>query len=92
MTPFLIVLAGMALAVLLLAGWRQLIDMHEDDSIHLGEQQGGVIKDQLTLARKVGSIDHWAKLLTLATVAYGLALGGYFIYQQWVESGRLPGS
>ena len=91
MTPFVTIWAGMALAVLILAAWRQFIDLHEDDTIHLGEQQAEVVKDQVTMARKIGTIDHWAKLLALATVIYGVALGGFYLYQQWVDSSKLSG-
>ena len=91
MTPFVIIWAGMALVVLILAAWRQFIDLHEDDTIHLGEQQAGMVKEQVTMARKIGTIDHWAKLLALATVIYGVALGGFYLYQQWVDSSKLSG-
>ena len=92
LTPFIAIWAGMALAVLILAAWRQLIDLHEDDSLHLGEQQGGMVSEQASLARKLTVVDRWGKLLTIATVAYGAALAGYYLYQQWVDSGKLPGS
>ena len=92
MTPLVAVWAAMALVVLILAVWRQFIDLHEDDTIHLGEQESGMVRDQVTMARKIGSIDHWAKILTVATVLYGLALGSFYLYQQWIESSKLPGS
>ena len=92
LTPFIAIWAGMALAVLILAAWRQLIDLHEDDSLHLGEQQGAMVTEQASLARKLTVIDRWGKLLTIATVAYGVALAAYYVYQQWIDSGRLPGS
>jgi arsenate reductase-like glutaredoxin family protein len=47
----------MALVLLVLAAWRQFIDLHEDDTIHLGEQQAGMVNEQATLARKVGVIE-----------------------------------
>jgi hypothetical protein len=92
MTPFIAIWAAMALAVLILAAWRQFIDFHEDDSIHLGEQQSGMVNDQVTLARKVGVIDRWGKVLTVATIAYGVGIACYYLYQQWIDSSRLPGS
>ncbi len=91
MTPFVTIWAGMALVVLILAAWRQFIDLHEDDTIHLGEQQAGLVNEQVTMARKIGTIDHWAKMLALATVVYGVALGGFYLYQQWVDSSKLAG-
>ncbi len=92
MTPFIAVWAAMALAVLILAAWRQLIDSHEDDTIHLGEQQTAMVSEQANLARKHIVVDRWSRVLTIATVVYGVALGGYYLYQGWIDSGRLPGS
>ena len=92
MTPLIAVWAAMALAVLILAAWRQLIDLHEDDTIHLGEQQTAMVSEQANLARKLTVVDRWSRLLTIATVAYGIALAGYYLYQQWIDSSRLPGS
>lgn len=92
MTPFLAVLAAMALAVLILAGWRQFIDLHEDDTIHLGERETGMVTEQASLARKVGTINRWSRVLTIVTAVYGVALAAYFLYQQWIDSGKLPGS
>jgi len=91
MTPFIAVWAGMALVLLVLAAWRQFIDLHEDDTIHLGEQQAGMVNEQATLARKVGVIDRWTKLLTVITVVYGVGIGGYYLYAQWIGSTKLPG-
>ena len=70
----------------------EFIDMHEDDTIHLGDQQGGLVKEQLTMAKKIGVIDRWGKVLTIATVAYGVGIACYYLYVQWVDSGKLPGS
>ncbi len=82
----------MALAVLILAAYRQFLDFHEDDSIHLSEQQSGMVKDQANFAKKLGVLDRWGKLLTVATIAYGVGIACYYLYQQWIESGKLPGS
>lgn len=92
MTPFIAIWAVMALGVLLIAGWRQFIDLHEDDTIHLGDQETGMVKEQATLARKMGTINRWSKVLTIATVTYGVGIACYYLYQQWIESGKLPGS
>lgn len=90
MTPFIAVWAVMALGVLILAAWRQFIDLHEDDTIHLGDQEAGLVNEQVTFARRADALARWSRLLTIATVAYGAALGGYYLYQQWIESSKLP--
>jgi hypothetical protein len=92
MTPFIAIWAVMALAVLILAAWRQFIDLHEDDTIHLGDQQAGVIKDQATLARKMDTVNRWSRVLTIATIVYGVGIACYYLYQQWIDSSKLPGS
>jgi len=92
MTPFIAVWAAMALVVLILAAWRQFIDLHEDDTVHLADGEQGMIKEQETLARKVGKLTLWSRVMTAATVAYGIGLAGFYLYQQWIESTKLPGS
>lgn len=90
MTPFLAIWAVMAAAVLVLAVWRQLADLHEDDSIHLGDQETAVVKEQAVMARKQESMGRLSRVLTVATLIYGMALGGYYLYEQWVLSSKLP--
>ena len=86
MTPFIVVWAAMAVAILALAAWRQVIDLHEDDSIHLHDGQTGLVKDQFALIGKIKSIDRVGKTLTIVAAAYGLALVGWVVYQQWIGS------
>lgn len=90
MTPFFAIWAVMAAAVLIIAVWRQLVDLHEDDSIHLGDQETAVVKEQATMAKKQEAIGKVSRVLTVATLIYGMALGGYYLYEQWVLSGKLP--
>jgi hypothetical protein len=89
MTPYIVVWAAMAVAVLALAAWRQVIDMHEDDSIHLGDGQTALVTNQVTLAQKIKSIDRVGKLLTVVAALYGLGLCGWMVYQQWIGSMKL---
>lgn len=91
MTPYVVVWAVLALIVLALAAWRQVIDMHEDDSIHLNDSQAGLVNEQLSLVKKVTAIDRVGKVLTVMTFLYGLALASWVLYQQWLESSKLPG-
>lgn len=92
MTPFLALWAVMAAAVVVLAVWRQLSDLHEDDSIHLSDRETAMVQEQVTMARKLEAMSKWSRVLTIATLVYGLALGGYYLYLQWIESGKLPSS
>ncbi len=89
MTLFILVWAAMVVAILALAAWRQVIGMHEDDSIHLHDRQSGLVQQQFTLAGKIRSIDRAGKALTIVAVLYGVALAGWVLYQQWIGSMKL---
>jgi hypothetical protein len=89
MTPYVAVGALLALSVLVLAAWRQVIDLHEDDSIHLKEAEAGMVKDQVALAQRIKSVDRAGKTLTVIAALYGLAMAGWVIYRQWIESAKL---
>ncbi|MCC6537959.1 MAG: hypothetical protein IT162_10440 [Bryobacterales bacterium] len=92
MTPMFALLAVMAAAFLALLVWRQLVDLHEDDSLHLGDQQTAVVREQADMTKKVTMLDRWSRILGVTTTVYGLALGGYYLYSQWLDSSKLPGS
>lgn len=89
MTPYVAVGALLALSVLILAAWRQVMDLHEDDSIHLKEAEAGMVKDQVALAQRIKSVDRAGKTLTVIAALYGLAMAGWVIYRQWIESAKL---
>jgi hypothetical protein len=75
--------------VLALAGVRKHMTKDEDDTVHLGEAKIGVVQKQLSLSNTLTQLDRWGKVLTVATVLYGLALVGRFIYMGWVDSSQL---
>ncbi len=89
MTPYVAVGALLALSVLILAAWRQVMDLHEDDSIHLKEAEAGMVKDQVNLAQRIKTVDRAGKTLTVIAALYGLAMAGWVIYRQWIESAKL---
>lgn len=90
MTTYVAIWAVLALIVLALAGWRQMIGIHEDDSIHLKESQASLVTEQVALGRKITTIDRVGQALTVVTILYGLALAGWVIYEQWLISSKLP--
>ena len=89
MTPYVAVGALLALSVLILAAWRQVMDLHEDDSIHLKEAEAGMVKNQVDLAQRIKVVDRAGKTLTVIAALYGLAMAGWVIYRQWIESAKL---
>ena len=89
MTPYVAVGALLALSVLILAAWRQVMDLREDDSIHLKEAEAGMVKNQVDLAQRIKVVDRAGKTLTVIAALYGLAMAGWVIYRQWIESAKL---
>ena len=89
-TVLVVFWAVMALMVLLLAGYRKVVAMHEDDLVHLHENQAPLIQQQNIVAHKLDVIDRWGKGLTAAAVIYGLMLAAWYLYQAWVESSKAP--
>ena len=83
--PYVVLWGLMALAVFALIVWRKSVSSGEDDSLHMLDAET-VVPHQVALAHKLDAIDKWGKLLTLLTVAYGLILGGVYLYQMWVST------
>src|SRR5450759_1420697 len=63
--PLLVVWIALALVVLALFIWRQVLSSHEDDSLHV---MHGALAQQTSLAQKLETIDKWGKILTVITV------------------------
>ena len=75
---------ALACTVLGLAVYRKMVAYSEDDLIHL--EDGRKIAEQRTLAGRLEFVDHWGKILTVATIVYGVILVAALLYQQWVLS------
>jgi len=80
---------ALACTVLGFAVFRKLVAYSEDDLIHLDEFDGGKIAHQEILAGRLDFVDRWGKILTVATLVYGILLAAAFLYQQWVISYQL---
>lgn len=81
-TPFVVLWAVLAIAVLALALIRQLMAFREDDNIHLSDAQSGLITDQMALLNHLRAIDKWGKSLTILAAVMGLVLAGIYLYQR----------
>jgi hypothetical protein len=88
--PFLLLWALLAVAVITLLIWRQLVSRNEDDTLHMldGASDQRTLQ-QSALAIKLEFIDKWGKILTIVAVGYGLILAGLYIYQVWVANSRI---
>lgn len=86
-TPFVILWAVMALVVLAMAGYRKLISLKEDETLHLGNVSETA--QQVTVANKLDVIDKWGKLLTIIAFVFGLLLAVAYTYQTWIRASNL---
>jgi hypothetical protein len=82
--PFFVLWGVLAVAVLVLIGWRKSVASHEDDSLHV--MQADAAPQQVATASKLDYIDKWGKLLTVIAVAYGLVLAVIYMIQGWLQS------
>ena len=84
--PLFVVWSVLALVVLALFIWRQVVSSHEDDSLHV---MHGALSQQTSLAQKLDAIDKWGKILTVITVVFGLLIAAAYIYGQLVGRSSL---
>jgi hypothetical protein len=82
--PFLVLWAIVIVALVVVAFWRRSVAVQEDPALHLGAAHAGTAAEQMALAKKLGQIDKWMKLLSLAVVVFGLLLGAAALYKGWV--------
>ena len=82
--PFLVLWAIVIVALVVVAFWRRTVAVQEDPALHLGAAHAGTAAEQIALAKKLGQIDKWMKLLSLAVVVFGLLLGAAALYKAWV--------
>jgi len=85
--PFAIAWGVLAVIVLSLALMRRNISSHEDDTIHLSAS-GAAIDQQVSMAKKLESIDRWGKILTVVLAVSGIALAILYGMQLWDATSR----
>ena len=83
-TPWMILWAALALAVLVMAGYRKIVSVREDERLHLVNPSESA--RQLAIFHKLERIDKWGKLLTVVAAIYGLLLAIAYTYQTWVQA------
>ena len=86
--PYAIAWAVLAVVVLALSLMRRQISAHEDDSLHLS---GGtaVVSEQVSVAKKLESIDKWGKALTIVLAVTGLALAVAYGMSVWEATSKV---
>jgi hypothetical protein len=83
--PFAVIWVALALIVIGLAAYRRVVAAHEDDSLHVREDEIQIVAQQGAIAHKLEVIDKWGKILTVVAAAYGVVLGGLYLYWSWIE-------
>ena len=83
-TPWMILWAAMALAVLVMAGYRKIASVREDETLHLVNPSESA--RQLAIFHELERIDKFGKLLTVVAAIYGLLLAIAYTYQTWVQA------
>ena len=79
-----VIWAVLAIATLGLALYRKVVSAREEDLVHLGPGEERQIPEQVALATKLNGIDRWGKILTVITIAIGLAMAALYLYQAWL--------
>ena len=90
MTPIVLIWVILGVATLGLALYRKLITANEEDLVHLADGEQRQIPAQVTLARKLDQIDRLGKILTIVTLALGVAIGVAYMYQAWNDPSAVP--
>jgi hypothetical protein len=79
-TPFLVAWAVVGAATITLMIYRAVIGAQEDESLHVAGGGDRLVAQQQALFKKLAVVERWTKILLLLTVAYGLVLGGSYLY------------
>lgn len=79
-TPYVAVWTLLAVIVLVLAAYRKMLSVHEDDSIHVTDGTKAMVSDQVANAQKIEVVEKWGKMLTAVAVLTGLLMLGIYIY------------
>ena len=82
LTNYVVVWSCLTIVVLALALVRYLGSLHEDDNIHLGNAEKGLITKQMVFFEYLDAIDRWGKSLTVVALVGGLILASLYLYQR----------
>lgn len=82
LTPYFVIWAVLAIAVLALALARYLVSFREDDNIHLSEGEKSLITKNMAIMNQLKALDRWGKSLTILEALTGLTLVAIYLYQR----------
>jgi hypothetical protein len=85
--PFLVFWGLLGVTVLALFVWRKTVSRREDDNLHIiGGASVRKSAVQTVVAQELDLIDKWGKIATIVTVAYGVILGGLYMWMSWLQN------
>lgn len=71
---------GLLLSVVVLAVVRKWVSRREDDTLHLGDFEAKLVRQQTSVATTLNQVDRWGKFLTVTVLLYGVALVAGIVY------------
>ena len=78
---------GVAVAILFL--WRKFVAGNDYDLVNMHDASGMAIAKQEATAKTLAHLDRIMMILIVVTVVYGLAIGGFYVYDGLVNGGKL---
>jgi hypothetical protein len=71
----------LATLVLVLALYRIFVGLGSDNYVHISQGEARLIPHQVSVNRKIMTIDRMGEVLTVATLLAGLGLACLYVYQ-----------
>ena len=86
--PWMILWALVTTGVVVLALWRNMLGLHDMESIHLGK--GGEQDEEMEarIARKIAQVEMWGKTLTVVSAVLIVGIGCIWAYNGLLGAGR----
>ena len=81
----------LAIAIAILFFWRRFAAGNDYDLVNMHDTSGLSIAKQEATAKTLAQLDRIMMILIVVTVVYGLAIGGFYVYEAFVNGGKLPG-
>jgi hypothetical protein len=79
--PYIGIWAFLAFLALALALYRKFVSAHEEDRyVHISEGEAHLIPRQVSINRRLQTIDRWGELLTILSLIAGLVLAAVYLY------------
>jgi ACR3 family arsenite efflux pump ArsB len=79
----------LAAAIAILFFWRRFAAGNDYDLVNMHDASGLSIAKQEATAKQLAHLDRIMTILVVVTVVYGLAIGGYYVYDAFINGGKL---